>query len=221
VFYPEDMRPADQLHFYSRHLGTLELNVTFYRQVKEATFRKWYEIVPEEFLFSVKMSRFITHIKRLKADDENIQRFLSGAAALGDKLGVILIQLPPAMKYDGPLVNEFLGRLDTAYRYTVEARNKSFLCDEFFALLQERGIAWCIADSAGRFPYCEEVTTEFIYIRLHGSDLLYSSDYSDAELVAWKDRITAWDKETFVYFDNDFQGYAAKNALTLKSMLDV
>jgi uncharacterized protein YecE (DUF72 family) len=215
------MKPAGQLHFYSHRLDTLELNVTFYRQVRDATFRKWCEIVPEGFLFSVKMSRFITHVKRLKVEDESIHKFLSGAAALGIKLGVILIQLPPTMRYDEPLLRDFLGRLDSAYRYTVEARNKSFVCDEFFTLLQERGIAWCIADSAGRFPYCEEITAEFIYIRLHGSDLLYASNYRDTELLAWKDKITVWDKEAFVYFDNDFQGYAAKNALTLKSMLDV
>lgn len=220
TFYPEDIKSADQLHFYSRSFDTLELNVTFYRQVKETTFHKWYGIVPEGFLFSVKMSRFITHIKRLRADDESMRRFLSGAATLGEKLGIILIQLPPSMKFDRPLCEEFLGRLDASHRYTVEARNKSFVCDDFFALLRERGVAWCIADSAGRFPYHEEVTAGFIYIRLHGSDLLYASDYRDAELLAWRDRIRAWNKETFVYFDNDFHGYAAKNALALKSMLD-
>jgi len=151
-FYPEGVKSADRLRYYSTRLDTLELNVTFYRQVKEATFRNWYDTVPDGFLFSVKMSRFITHIRRLRPDDESIGRFLSGAAALMDKLGVILIQLPPAMKYDRPLFEEFFGRLDESYRYTVEARDRSFICDDFFAFLGERGIAWCIADSAGRSP---------------------------------------------------------------------
>jgi len=219
TFYPGDVKSSDRLRYYSTRLDTLELNVTFYRQVKETTFRKWYDTVPHGFLFSVKMSRFITHVRRLRPDDASIGRFLSGASALMDKLGVILIQLPPAMKYDRPLFGEFFGRLDGSYRYTVEARNGSFVCDDFFSLLAERGIAWCIADSAGRFPYHEAVTAGFVYIRLHGSDVLYASDYSDEELLAWRDRIRTWDREAFVYFDNDFQGYAAKNALTLRSML--
>ena len=220
VFYPEGMKVADQLHFYSSRLNTMELNVTFYRQVKEATFRRWYDVVPEEFLFSVKMSRFITHIKRLRADVESIGKFLSPVAALGDKLGVILVQLPPSMKYDRALVTDFFAMLNKEYRYTVEARNKTFICDDFFALLRETGIAWCIADSAGRFPYREEVTAPFIYIRLHGKELLYASDYNDEELLAWSEKIRGWNKETFVYFDNDFQAYAAKNALALRSHLE-
>ena len=219
AFYPEGTKTAEQLHFYSSRLDTLELNVTFYRQVKESTFRKWYESVPGEFLFSAKMSRFITHIRRLKADEESIGKFLSGVSLLKDKLGVILIQLPPVMKYDRSLLEDFLGRLDATYRYTVEARNISFVCDDFFTLLRELGIAWCIADSAGRFPYHEELTAGFVYIRLHGSDILYASNYSEEELLMWRDRIRGWGRDAFVYFDNDFQGYAAKNALTLKSML--
>jgi uncharacterized protein YecE (DUF72 family) len=219
IFYPGELKPKDWLCFYAQHLNTLELNVTFYRQVRPLTFQKWYDTVPAHFLFSLKMSRFITHIKRLKVEKESVARFMDDAGLLKDKLGVILIQLPPSLKYDPALVTDFFELLDPAFKYTIEARNRSFINDDFFSLLHARDIAWCIAESADRYPYDEAVTASFIYLRLHGRTELYASSYSDEELRGLAAKIRSWARKTYVYFDNDFSGYAVKNAMTLQEML--
>ncbi|HME42480.1 MAG TPA: DUF72 domain-containing protein [Syntrophorhabdales bacterium] len=219
IFYPEQLKSKDWLQFCAQHLNTLELNVTFYRQVRSSTFQKWYDTVPADFLFSVKMSRFITHIKRLNVEEESVRRFLTDAIALKDKLGAILIQLPPSLKYDRALITDFFSLLDPALKYTIEARNKTFINDDFFSLLHDRNIAWCIAESAGRYPYHEALTASFVYLRLHGRTQLYASNYTDEELHDLAAKIRRWARETYVYFDNDFSGYAVQNAITLSSML--
>jgi uncharacterized protein YecE (DUF72 family) len=219
IFYPEVLKSADWLSFYAQHLNTIEINVTFYRDVRASTYKKWYSTVPDGFLFSLKMSRFITHIKRLKIESTSMTRFMESASFLQDKLGVILIQLPPGLRYDKGLMQNFLEMLDKGFKYTIEVRHNTFINDTFFSLLKEKDIALCIADTAGRFPYCEEITAQFVYIRLHGAKRLYASNYSDEELRTWRDRILLWGKETFIYFDNDFMGYAVKNAIALKKML--
>ncbi len=219
IFYPGELKSKDWLRFYAQHLNTLELNVTFYRQVRRSTFQTWYDTVPAHFLFSVKMSRFITHIKRLRVEKESVTRFLDDVDVLKDKLGVILIQLPPSLKYDPALVADFFELLDPTFRYTVEVRNKSFISDGFFSQLHDRDIAWCIAESAGRYPYHEAVTASFIYLRLHGRTELYASSYSDEELYELTAKMRKWSRDVYVYFDNDFSGYAVKNAMTLQGML--
>jgi len=219
IFYPEGLKSADWLSFYAQHLNTIEINVTFCRDVKASTYKKWYSTVPDGFLFSLKMSRFITHIKRLKIESTSMARFMENTSVLQDKLGVILIQLSPGLKYDKGLMQDFLEMLYKGFKYTIEVRHNTFINDTFFSLLKEKGIALCIADTAGRFPYCEEITAQFVYIRVHGAERLYASNYSDRELRIWRDRILLWGKDTFIYFDNDFMGYAVKNAIALKKML--
>jgi len=218
IFYPQGLKNADWLSFYSQRFDTLEVNVTFYRNVEPSIYEKWYSTVPEDFLFSVKMSKFITHIKKLKADSNSVNRFTENVHGLKEKLGVVLIQLPPGLKFDESLIRDFFSLLDKELCYTVEARDKSFINDEFFSILEENEVAWCIADSAGRYPYLETVTASFVYIRLHGSQKLYASDYRDDELKAWKDKILNWNRDAFVYFDNDFYGYAVKNARKLQQL---
>jgi uncharacterized protein YecE (DUF72 family) len=217
VFYPAGLKSEDRLQFYAQHLNTLELNVTFYRRVAQSTFQKWYDTVPPHFLFSVKMSRFITHIKRLNVDEESMGRFMDDVGVLKRKLGVILIQLPPSLKFDRALMEDFFNLLDRSHKYTVEARSDTFVNDQCFSLLESHKIAWCIADSGGRYPYSEAITAPFLYLRFHGRN--YSSDYSDLELQELASKIRGWARETYVYFDNDVSGYAVKNAMTLASML--
>ena len=212
MFYPPHL-PSDRwLSFYAQFFNTVEINVTFYRQVRSSTCEKWYTMVPHNFLFSVKMSRFITHIKRLRVEEDSITKFNSSIESLQDKLGVILIQLPPQLQFDFMLMNDFFSLLNDRFRYTIEARNKTFINDGFFSLLKSSNIAWCIADSAGRFPYHEAITADFVYIRLHGNIKLYASSYGDNDLRVWHDKLIAWNKDAFVYFDNDFMGYAVNNA---------
>lgn len=219
VFYPPGLASARWFNFYVSHFKTLELNVTFYRQVDPKTYEKWRDSVPGHFLFSAKMSRFITHVKRLSVDLQTVKRFTEGVRVLSDRLGVVLIQLPPSLKFDQDLTLAFFDLLDPRLRYTVEARHKSFICDGFFQILSQRNMAWCISENAGRYPYAETVTAEFIYLRLHGRDKLYASGYTEGQLKEIAEKIWAWGKETFVYFDNDFEGFAVMNALRLQEIL--
>ena len=220
-FYPESVKQKEWLAFYARKFDTLELNVTFYGQPAKATFERWYATVPDRFFFSVKMSRFITHTMRLEVRPESIMRFSEGVSLLADKLGIVLIQLPPTLHFDAGVMKKFFSLLDPTFRYTVEARHESFVGEPFFKLLRRNNIAWCISETGGRYPYSEAVTADFVYVRLHGRQELYASRYTDDELRAWKKKIESWGRETYVYFDNDFAGYAPMNALTLRTMLGV
>jgi uncharacterized protein YecE (DUF72 family) len=152
-------------------------------------------------------------------DLQTVKRFTEKVSVLSDRLGVVLIQLPPSLRFDQDLILAFFDLLDPRLRYTVEARNKSFICDQFFQILSQRNMAWCIAESAGRYPYAEMVTAEFIYLRLHGRDKLYASSYTEDQLKEIAEKIGKWGKETFVYFDNDFEGFAVMNALRLQEIL--
>jgi uncharacterized protein YecE (DUF72 family) len=152
-------------------------------------------------------------------DLQTVKRFTEKVSVLSDRLGVVLIQLPPSLQFDQDLILAFFDLLDPRLRYTVEARNKSFICDQFFQILSQRNMAWCISESAGRYPYADTVTAEFIYLRLHGRDKLYASSYTEDQLKEIAEKIWGWGKETFVYFDNDFEGFAVMNALRLQEIL--
>lgn len=219
IFYPEDQPKARWLEYYAREFDTVELNATFYRLPNKTTFEKWFKRTPEGFLWSLKASRYITHVKRLKDVREPLDRFYHSASRLGSKLGPLLFQLPPSLTYDAHLMESFLARLDPSFRHAVEIRHSSWLTSEFFTQLQHKNTAFCISDTAGRYPYQEEITADFVYIRLHGSRKLYASEYTKEELEIWAKKIQDWGRETFVYFDNDFGGYAVRNAKMLKKLL--
>ncbi|MDI6714387.1 MAG: DUF72 domain-containing protein [Thermodesulfovibrio sp.] len=221
IFYPEELKYSEWLSYYCKYFSTVEVNVTFYRDVRVSTFEKWYQLTPENFQFSVKLSRQITHFNKLKVNKDLIESFIQKYSTFKYKLGIILIQLPPGLKFDVNLITDFINMLDKKYKYTIEVRNKTFINDNFFEILKQNNIAFCIADSAGRFPYYETITANFIYVRLHGSQRLYASEYSDEELIEWANKIKVWDKDTYIYFDNDYMGYAVKNALKIKKLLEV
>ena len=218
-FYPEGLAKARWLQHYARTFVTVEVNATFYRSMRPSTFEKWRTSTPDGFIWSVKASRFITHIRRLRDTEESLARFMESLVPLGEKLGPILFQLPPSLAFDAGLVKSFCRSLPPGRRYTIEARHRSWISDTALSCLKDEGIAWCISDTAGRYPYHEALTSDFIYIRLHGSKRLYASCYSDEELTAWSRRIRAWERDTFIYFDNDFMGYAPMNALRLMELL--
>lgn len=219
IFYPADLKREKWLNFYSNYFNTVEVNATFYRDIKSSTFEKWYSSVNEKFIFSVKISRQITHFKKLRIDKILIDNFLKKVSTLKEKLGVILIQLPPSLRFDQSLIDEFLSLLDRKYKYAIEVRNKTFIDDKFLTLLRRDNVAFCISDSAGRYPFHEAITADFIYLRLHGSKKIYASEYTEEELIYLEEKIKNWNKLTFVYFDNDFMGFAFKNALRLKDLL--
>ena len=219
LFYPGDIPKARWLEYYSTQFDTVELNATFYRLPRPATFENWRKRTPEGFLWSVKASRYITHVQRLKDVAESLERLYSNLELLGDKLGVVLIQLPPSLKFEMDLVSEFCRLLRPGIRHTIEARNQSWCEDEALDLLRARNIAWCISDTAGRYPCLEALTADFAYIRLHGPTRLYASEYTENDLQNWAQKVHSWDMDTYIYFDNDFSGYAVKNARRLKEIL--
>ncbi len=219
LFYPDRHPKSRWLEFYAAHFDTVELNATFYRLPKAETFEKWRQRTPASFLWSLKASRYLTHVRRLKDPRDPLRRLYDTAEGLGSKLGPILFQLPPGLGSDRGLMKDFLDHLDPSCRHTIEVRHASWLNDVFFDILKKHNVALCISDTAGRYPCSETVTADFVYIRLHGSKVLYKSLYTEAELALWAEKIIGWKRDAFVYFDNDFEGHAISNANRLKALL--
>jgi len=269
VFYPDDLRQKDELAYASRQFSTIEINGTHYGLQTPESFRRWREATPEGFVFSVKSSRYITHLRRLRDIQIPLANFLgSGLLALEEKLGPILWQFPPRFRFEPQLMEDFLALLpkDTEaaahiaaghddritgraliktktnrhLRHCVEIRHDSFLAAEFFEMLRRHHVAFVFADTAGKWPYVEDLTSDFVYVRLHGAEELYVSGYSDGQLKHWAERLELWLKgeqasdaklatphrkrkirEAYVYFDNDAKVKAPANALRLMELLGV
>ena len=226
VFYPSDLPQRKWLEFYAEYFDTVELNVSFYRLPKKEVFEGWYKRTPKKFFFAVKGSRFITHIKRLKDCREPLSLLLDHASPLKEKLGVVLWQLPPRFKFYKERLEEFCVLLSTLprsklLRHAFEFRDESWFCQDAFQILEEFNFTFCIAHGSG-LPFMEVVTSNSIYLRLHGGEVLYGSNYSDKELNQWAEKIKGWGKEgkdIFVYFNNDAYGFAIQNALTLRKFV--
>jgi uncharacterized protein YecE (DUF72 family) len=226
VFYPSDLPQRKWLEFYAEYFDTVELNVSFYRLPRKEVFEGWYKRTPKEFSFAVKGSRYITHIKRLKDCREPLSLLLEHAFPLKEKLGVTLWQLPPRFTFQKERLEEFCVLLSTLprskhQRHAFEFRDESWFCKEAFRILEEFRFAFCIAHGSG-LPFIEKITTNFIYLRFHGGDVLHGSSYSDKELKEWAGNIQKWrkkDKTAFVYFNNDAEAYAVINAERLKQIL--
>jgi uncharacterized protein YecE (DUF72 family) len=219
VFYPPSLQKIRWLEFYASRFDTVELNAAFYRQPNAATVAKWHDRTPPGFLWAVKANRYITHIRRLRDVSKPLCRFYSVIKGLREKLGPVLMQLPPRLAFDEGLARSFLAALDPGLRHVLEVRNSSWINERVFELLAEHNVAMCIADTAGCFPVSEAVTADFIYVRLHGSRELYASKYTGAELQVWAEKIRRWGMDTYVYFDNDHAGHALQNALRLRKLL--
>ena len=219
VFYPANCPTSKWLECYAEHFDTVELNATFYRLPQVSTFKGWKRRTPDNFLWAVKANKYITHTKRLKEPKESLERFYSAALVLEEKLGPILFQLPPSLTFKQEEFEVFCQCLCSTKRHSLEVRHPSWITDRCFAILEKYNIAFCIADSAGRYPFHEAGTADFIYVRLHGSKRLYASEYGEEELQGWAQKIKDWGKDTYLYFDNDFQGNAVKNAKRLKEIL--
>jgi uncharacterized protein YecE (DUF72 family) len=221
VFYPDDLPQRRELDFASRALPSIEINGTFYALQKPASFEAWFEATPDDFVFSIKATRYVTHIRRLKDVGQPIANFLaSGVLRLRQKLGPILWQFPPSFRFDAALFEDFLAQLphDTEaalalakrhdpfmagrvhlaidqkrpLRHAVEIRHQSFVDGAFIDLLRRHQVALVVADTAGKWPMLEEPTSDLMYLRLHGDKELYASGYSDEALDRWAERIRAW-----------------------------
>lgn len=222
LFYPEEIPRGKWLEFYTKKFDTVELNASFYRLPRKITFENWRKRTPEGFIFSVKMSRYVSHIKKLSSPRESLSKFFDAILPLKEKIPVILIQLPPSLKFYEGIADEFLKELTkNDYGFTLECRNKTWFQDSAYKIFKKYKIALCIADTP-QYPYAEEITSDFVYIRLHGHEILYGSNYTEKQLQEWAKKIRKWNKKgmnVYIYFDNDANAYAVHNALRLKEIL--
>lgn len=225
VLYPTGLAPGARLRNYVSTFDTVELNASFYRWPPESRFQSWNERLPTGFVMSVKAPRGLTHAKRLYAPEVWVDRMKAGWQALGDKRAVMLVQLPPTMQRDEARLNYFLERVPPWMRVAVELRHPSWNVDDVFDILHSHRAAYCVMSGAD-LPCILVATTDFVYVRLHGPshDHLYRGYYSDQDLHWWADRIREWSAsghDVFAYFNNDGEGNAVHNALTLKGLLQI
>jgi uncharacterized protein YecE (DUF72 family) len=268
-FYPPDWPHKRELEFASRKFETIEINGSFYSLLRVTAVCEWYERTPRHFRFALKGSRFITHMKRLRDVETPLANFFAaGPLALEEKLGPILWQLPPQFAFDADRLERFFDLLprstsqaaklaarhderlrDRAYtsclrdrpiRHACEVRHPSFVNSAFIRILERQGIALCAADTGGLFPDFEDVTADFVYVRLHGDTKLYESGYTIKVLQRWAQRIRAWSqgfapasdrlmapertqrpvrRDVYAYFDNDARVRAPFDAMTLRALV--
>ena len=265
-FYPDGLPARSELSYALAHFKSIEINRTFYSLVTPTAYRRWYETAPSGFEYAIKGSRFITHNKKLKEVEDALANFFaSGLLELREKLGPILWQLGPRHTFDAGRLESFLGSLpigtkaaaeiasrqtlpgrDTVttsdgnwpIRHVLEIRHPSWFQEETAEIARRHGVALAFSHSS-RWPYAEEVTAPFVYIRLHGPRQLYSSPYTKAELEGYARRIFLWSRggdtadavemdetagdgrgrDVYVFFDNDTGGYAPRQALELERLL--
>ncbi|WP_345817171.1 DUF72 domain-containing protein (plasmid) [Paraburkholderia sp. PREW-6R] len=267
TFYPQGLRQADELAFASRAVQTIEINGTHYSLQSPSSYRQWYEATPDRFVFSLKGARYLTHMLRFRDDDARIacaNFFAQGLLQLNEKLGPILWQFPPSFRFEPDTMARFLSLLprDTEaaltlarhhdkrvkqpwlqidkrrpLRHAVEIRHESFLVPDFVKLLRKHAVALVISDSTENWPHVEDLTADFVYLRLHGTQTRYAGAYEDAALDDWARRIACWAKggalpserliapslavphrahrDVFCYFDNDQKTQAPFDAQRL------
>jgi len=210
------------LEIASRAFSSLEINGSFYSQIAPETYARWRTETPADFQFALKGHRFVTHYKRLRDCGESIARLRDQARHLGDKLAAVVWQLPSNFGIDCARLADFLGELRRwRTRHAIELRHRSWFVPEVAARLRAAGIAVCLGD-APDFPMWREVTADFVYVRLHGHTRKYASSYSAAALRRWAADAVAWrDRglDVFVYFDNDAEGHAVRNARTFAQLI--
>ena len=270
-FYPKGLAQARELEYVGERFNSIEINATFYKLQSPASFRKWKASVPDDLLFAIKGSKYITHQKKLKDIRIPLANFFaSGLLELGAQVGPILWQFPAWYRFGRDRIEEFLSLLprstseaaalaadntikkgenasielyaDVPLRYAFEPRHESFFSEEFVLLIRKYNAALTFADAAGKFPYAEDITADFVYLRLHGSQELYASDYTDDELLWWARRIRSWSRgreprdakkitagkfrpdekrDVYVYFDNDIHAHAPYDAMHLAEKLGI
>jgi uncharacterized protein YecE (DUF72 family) len=267
-FYPPGLPERDELKFAAERFPTIELNGSFYSLQRPEYYARWSEQVPDDFVFAIKGSRYITHMLRLRGVEKALANFFaSGVLALEHKLGPVLWQLPPTFQLDSERLRKFFALLprttkeaaklarrhdervkgralmrtrdDRCVRHALEVRHASFATRELIELLREQDVALVVADTAGRWPFLTDVTSDFVYVRLHGDVELYKSGYTDAALERWAARIRAWRdgyeppaaklvarpprlkrRDVYVYFDNDVKVHAPYDAINLAAKVE-
>ncbi len=227
TFYPENLPQSKWFSFYCRYFNTVEINNSFYRLPKNKVFENWKKTAGNNFVFSVKGSRFITHIKKLKNCEQAVENFFEAANSLNSKKrsthpqNLVLWQLPPQFKNNYPRLKKFLRILPKNWRHAFEFRSPTWLNPRTLGLLKNYGMAIVFQDQPG-WPQTQKVIADFVYLRFHGSASLYSSNYSRPKLSSLAKKIKFWLGEklgVYAYFNNDAHGYAVNNAKTLKKLI--
>lgn len=266
VFYPPKLAQRRELEYASRQVNSIEINGSFYSLQDPASYQQWYDETPEDFVFSVKGPRYVTHIRRLNDVEVPLANFFaSGVLHLREKLGPFLWQFAPSFLFNEDKLAEFFELLprtvdqaialgakadrvepshpakptERKLRHAIEIRHASFENPDFIDLLHEHDIALVFADTAGTWPYMEDLTSDFVYLRLHGEEQLYASGYDEDAIEFWAERLRTWQKggqpkdaltmgdggfakvkrDAFVYFDNDIKVYAPYDAQNLYAKL--
>jgi uncharacterized protein YecE (DUF72 family) len=222
AFYPHNLPHGAFLEYYANHFATAEINNSFYRLPEKKTLLRWRDAVPEGFVFSVKASRYLTHMKKLKDPREPLERLFDRVSVLGSKLGPILFQLPPRWRLNPERLKGLLEILPKNHRYAFEFRDYSWFDGEVYGLLAKHRAAFCVYDLDGRTSP-KEITADFAYVRLHGPDGPYRGRYGARRLSGWGGVFSAWLEEgleVYCYFDNDEAGYATQDALRLQRLLE-
>lgn len=223
--YPPEVSDARRLEFYYEQLfDTVELNASYYRWPADQAFRSWRRRLPPGFQLTVKAARGLSHAKRLYDPDAWLARMATSLRLLDDRLGVLLVQLPPGMGRDDARLDYFLGRVPDWLRVAVEFRHASWHCAEVYDLLERNGAAYVVMSGAG-LPCMLQATTDFVYVRLHGPDdqHLYGGSYDDAAMAWWADQTREWlaqGRDVYAYFNNDWDGHAVHNARALRHFLN-
>jgi len=220
VFYPAGLPVREELAFYARRFATVELNNPFYRLPTAEMFSRWRETTPDDFHFAVKASRYITHVKRLRNVADEVALFVERAGYLGTKLGPVLFQLPPTQQLDIPRLGEFLPLLLSGHRWVLEFRHPSWHNNEVYRLLAEHEVALCIPVGRGLHP--DRITTA-TYLRMHRGGESRGGFTAD-ELKTWAARVQALSsvgKDVYIYFNNDWEGFAIRDATTLRELLGI
>lgn len=220
-FYPADLPASRWLEHYARHFDTVEINNTFYRLPEAKTFAEWRRRAPASFLYAVKASRFITHMKKLKDPEEPLDRLFTRASKLGPSFGPVLYQLPPRWPVNVERLAAFLRALPKRHNHTMEFRDPTWYCSDVFALLERYRVALCVHDMAGSASGRLAIGP-FVYARFHGTSK-YSGSYDDKTIEAWADwmveRVRAG-APVFAYFNNDVGGHAPRDAVRLRSAIE-
>lgn len=222
VFYPKDLPSRDELTYYAKNFDTVEINAPFYRLPKKDMVRRWREKTPDDFLFAVKLSRLITHFKRLHDCREALNSYFETMNLLKEKRGPLLVQLPPSMRMDLDRLTSFLEDFDSVkrsegWRLAFEFRHRSWLTDEVFELLEKRKAAVVVHDMRGSAN--DRVNgVEFVYMRRHGLEGAYAGDYAQAQIERDAESVRHWQRQgktVYAYYNNDAKGHALKNAVEL------
>jgi uncharacterized protein YecE (DUF72 family) len=224
ILYPRGLSQKKWLAYYAQRYDTVEINATFYRFFARTVFARWRDETPDDFRFTLKGPRDITHVKRLHEIEPELARFLDSIQDIQPKLALLLWQFPPSFKYglddSTEKLARFLQRLPGHIRHAVEFRHRSWFNDELYALLNAHGVAFVVNDSS-RFHAAETITGDVGYIRFHGPTKLYASPYSSEALQQWAEKIDGWleQYDVYVYFNNDFGGHAIRNSVELRERL--